>query len=398
VAGEERARSTFDISQAPMERDRSLGWAFVRAGGDVFQAADGQWFLTSIDAVEFAHRHPEIFSSARAFDGLGSPVPLVPIAIDPPDHKRFRKVLDPMLAPRVINGIEDSLRDQVRDLIAAFKGEGGCNAVDALARLYPTQVFLTLFGLPLADRDRFIGWAEAIIEATAASQVANGAGMSPEVMENAMALFVYLQECVDQKREHPTDDMLGRVLQLAGEEAFTNEEVLGLCFLFVLAGLDTVTAMIGFTLLHLARDAELRRRLRDEPELVGPFIEEVLRLEQPAPMTPRVTTEQVELCGQVIPEGAQVMVVLGTANRDAGRFGVPDGIDPAQADLGHKAFGGGIHRCLGSHLARRELRLVVEEWLAAIPEFELAEGADPQIVWPSGTMHLRDLPLVFPTS
>jgi cytochrome P450 len=390
--------ASFDISQAPMERDRSLGWAFVREGGDVFQAADGQWFLTSTHAVDFAHRHPEIFSSARAFDGLGSPVPLLPIAIDPPDHKRFRKVLDPMLAPRVINGIEDPLRQQVRDLIGAFKDDGGCNAVDQLARLYPTQVFLTLFGLPLADRDRFIGWAEAIIEATGASTVADGAELSPEVMENAMALFVYLQECVDQKRDHPTDDMLSRVLQLAGDEAFTNEEVLGLCFLFVLAGLDTVTAMIGFTLLHLARDPELRRRLRADPDLVGPFIEEVLRLEQPAPLTPRVTTEEVEVCGQVIPEGAKVMVVLGTVNRDGERFTDPDCIDPTREDIGHKAFGGGIHRCLGSHLARRELRLVVEEWLAAIPDFTLAEGADPQIVWPSGTMHLKDLPLVFPSS
>jgi cytochrome P450 len=388
--------STFDINDAPMERDRSLGWRFVRAGGDVFQASDGQWFLTSTEAVDFAHRHPEIFSSAKAFDGLGSPVPLIPIAIDPPDHKRFRKVLDPMLAPRVVNAIEGSLRAQVRELIATFAGRGSCEAVDELARLYPTQVFLTLFGLPLEDRDRFIHWAEAIIEATAAGAVSDGAELPPEVMENAMALFVYLQACVDQKREEPGDDMLSRVLQLADEEAFSNEEVLGLCFLFVLAGLDTVTAMIGFTLLHLARDADLRRRLRDDPALVGPVIEEVLRLEQPAPLTPRVTVEAVELGGQVIPAGARVMLVLGTINRDGARFAHPDTINPAQADLGHKAFGGGIHRCLGSHLARRELRLVVEEFLAAIPDFEVAAGAEPEIVWPSGTLHLRELRLVFP--
>jgi cytochrome P450 len=388
--------STFDINDAPMERDRSLGWKFVRDGGDVFQAADGQWFFTSTEAVDFAHRHPEIFSSAKAFDGLGSPGPLIPIAIDPPDHKRFRKVLDPMLAPRVVNGIDDALRTQVRELIAAFEDRGSCDAVAELARLYPTQVFLTLFGLPLEDRDRFIHWAETIIEATATSNVAEGAEMSPEVMENAMALFVYLQACVDQKRDDPGDDMLSRVLQLEGDEAFSNEEVLGLCFLFVLAGLDTVTAMIGFTLLHLGRDPELQRRLRADPELVGPVVEEVLRLEQPAPLTPRVTTGSVEVAGQVLPAGARVMLVLGTINRDDARFARPDVIDPAQADLGHKAFGGGIHRCLGSHLARRELRIVVEEWLAAIPEFEVAEGAEPEIVWPSGTFHLRSLPLTFP--
>jgi cytochrome P450 len=255
-----------------------------------------------------------------------------------------------------------------------------------------------LFGLPLADRDRFIHWAEAIIEATGASNVAESAELSPEVMENAMALFVYLQACVDEKRDAPGDDMLSHVLQLEGDDAFTNEEVLGLCFLFVLAGLDTVTAMIGFALLHLARDAGLRQRLRERPELIGPFVEEVLRLEQPAPLTPRVTTEDVEVAGHVIPAGARVMLVLGTINRDPERFTDPDGIDPERADLGHKAFGGGIHRCLGSHLARRELRLVIEEWLAAIPEFDVAPGSKPEIVWPSGTLHLRDLPLVFPRS
>jgi cytochrome P450 len=390
--------STFEIEDAPMGRDRSVGWRYVRDAGDVFQAADGQWFFTSPEAVDFAHRHPEIFSSAKAFDGLGSPVPLVPIAIDPPDHKRFRKVLDPMLAPRVINEMEDELRLQVRELIAAFAANGSCDAVDELARLYPTQVFLTLFGLPLADRDQFIHWAEAIIEATSAANVADGTDLPPEVMENAMALFVYLQECVDQRKADPGNDKLSRVLQLEGDDAFTNEEVLGLCFLFVLAGLDTVTAMIGFTLLHLARDPELCRRMRQDPALVGPVIEELLRLEQPAPTTPRVTLEEVEVEGHLIPAGAKVMLCLGTVNRDGERFAHPDGIDPAQADLGHKAFGGGIHRCLGSHLARRELRLVVEEWLAAIPDFELAPGADPQIVWPSGTFHLKDLPLVFPTA
>ena len=101
----------------------------------------------------------------------------------------------------------------------------------------------------------------------------------------------------------------------------------------------------------------------------------------------------------MIPAGARVMLTLGTINRDPDRFGQPaDAIDPARANLGHKAFGGGIHRCVGSHLARRELRLVVEEWLVPHPRVRCAEGAEPEVVWPSGTLHLRDLPLTFPTA
>lgn len=387
------AVDAFHIEDAPLAHDRTEGWQFVRAAGDVIRQCDGSWLLASAEAVRFGHRHPEIFSSARAFDRLGSPVPLIPIASDPPEHRKFRKVLDPMLAPRVINGLEDDLRAQVRSLIAAFADRGSCDAVADLGRLYPTQVFLTLFGLPLEDRDQFIEWSEAIIEASSPSSD----GMSPEAVETALALFTYLQECVALKRKDPGEDMLGCVLSLEGEDAFSEDEVLGLCFLFILAGLDTVTAMIGFTLLHLAERPALRRQMRDDPSLIVPVIEEILRLEQPAALTPRVTTQDVEVLGHLIPEGSDVFLCLGTANRDPEKYAAPDEIDPAQADNGHWAFGGGIHRCLGSHLARRELRLVVEEFLAVIPDFELAPGARPAIVWPSGTLHLEALPLVFPT-
>jgi cytochrome P450 len=387
------ATGAFELNDAPMAKDRTAGWQFVRDGGSVIRAADGTWLLTSAETVRFAHQHPEIFSSARAFDGLGSPVPLIPLAVDPPDHRKFRRILDPMLAPRVINTMEDVLRKQVRALVRTFADTGRCDVVDDLARLYPTQVFLTLFGMPIEDRDQFIAWVDMIIDHSNNNSTADPA---PEVTEAAIALFGYLQGHVDVKRSSPGDDILSRVLSLEGEEAWSNDEVLGLCFLFTLAGLDTVTAAIGFVMLHLARDPQLQRRLQAEPSMVGPVIEEVLRLELPAPLTPRVTTEDVEVDGELIPAGSPVMLCLGTANRQLGNLTHPDTIDVGQADRGHLAFGGGIHRCLGSHLARRELRLVVEEFTALIPEYHVEPGADPEVVWPSGTLHLRSLPLVFP--
>ena len=383
---------SFRFSEAPMQRDRTAGWRFVRDAGEVFQDADGTWFLTSLEAVRFAHRNPDIFSSARAFDELGSPVPLIPLAIDPPDHVRYRRVLDQMLAPRVVNALEADLRLQIRDLIAAFSGRGSCDVVTDIARLYPTQVFLTLFGLPVGDRDQFIQWSEAIIE-----NATVGTGEpSPEVVENAMALFVYLQAHLEKKRADPGDDMLSRVLSLQGEDAWSDQEVLGLCFLFTLAGLDTVAAEIGFVMLHLARNPALRTRIVTDPESVAPVIEEILRLELPAPTTPRVTVRDVEVCGVTIPADSAVMLCLATANREVEMAPRPDEVDLAQADRNHLSFGGGIHRCLGAHLARRELRLVVEEFHKVIPNYEVAEGYEPEIVWPSGTFHLRSLPLAFP--
>ncbi len=187
-------------------------------------------------------------------------------------------------------------------------------------------------------------------------------------------------------------------MALEGDDAWSNDQVLGLCFLLTLAGLDTVTAMIGFIIYHLARDPELRRRVVADPDLLQPVIEEVLRLEQPAPVQPRVTTRDIDVCGVSIPAGARVMVCIGAANRDPSLFPHADEIDPSQADSGHVAFGGGIHRCLGSHLARREMRIVMEEFHRLIPDYSLAEGAEPEIVFPSGTFHLRSLPLVFPAA
>jgi len=381
----------FHVADAPVATDRTAGWKYFRDAGEVVEDG-GQWFVTSTEGAQYIHRHPELFSSARAFDVLASPVPLIPIAIDPPQHKQFRKVLDPMLAPKVINLMESELRAQVRELIMAFAGTGRCDVVADLARLYPTQVFLTLFGLPLEHRDQFIEWVEFIVEHSRNTDESSQA----QVAAAATALFGFLQQQVDIKRANPGDDMLSRVLSFTGEEAWTDSEVLGLCFLFTLAGLDTVTATIGFTLMQLANNPELRARIVAQPELIPRTIEEALRLELPAPMTPRITTTDVEVCGFHIPAGSRVSICLGVINRDPAMFAKPDEIDVDAEDRGHFAFGGGIHRCLGSHLARRELRLVVEEFHKLIPVYEIEAGFEPTVTWPSGTLHLDALPLRFP--
>ena len=380
------------IMDLPMASDRNEAWRLVRAAGDVVRGSDGVWLLTSPEAVQYALRNHKLFSSARAFDGLMSPVPLIPLAIDRPDHKRYRRILDPMLAPAAINAMENELREQVRELVRDFADRGQCDIVTELARVYPVQVFLTLFGLPLNDTQRFLGWVEPLVEKASIS----GEGEpDQEVVEAAMGLFGYLQEQLEVKRAKPDTSMLGRIVSLQGEDAWTDEEILGLCFLFTLAGLDTVTAAIGFLMLHLAQRPELQQQLTADPELAGAIVEEALRLELPAPTVPRVTTQDVVVCGTAIPAGSRVEVCLATFNRDLERFPAGNDIDLDQAGSAHLGFGGGIHKCLGSHLARRELRLVVEEFHSLIPRYQLAPGAEPKVIWPSGTLRLDSLPLVF---
>jgi cytochrome P450 len=381
------------IEKAPMAFDRTPGWDYFRAGGEVYDA-DGKWYLTSADAVRFGTRNPEIFSSARAFDAISALITLVPLAVDPPEHTRYRRVLDPMLSPKVMARLEDDLRKQVGGLIDGFASEGSCDVMADLARTYPTQAILTLFGLPQDDLQQFLVWVDTLIGGSVVDGIE---AATPEQIQAAGELLGYLHEKLEYKRAHLGDDMLSSILALDGDEVWSEQEILGLCFLIVLAGLDTVTAEIGFVFHYLATNPELRARVVSDPSLVPPLIEEVLRLELPAPLLPRVTTQEVEVCGVTIPKGARCFLVLATANREESRGGDPNAVDVDTAARSHLSFGGGMHRCLGSHLARRELRLTIEEFHKRIPEYSLAEGATPRVAWPSGTLHLEEVPLTFPT-
>src|ERR1700749_311462 len=177
------------IDDLPLGTDRTLGWRTLREAGDVVVSGD-QFVLASAEAVEFAAKRPAAFSSARAFDRLGSPVPMVPIAIDPPDHTRFRRMLDPFFSPKKMGEREPELRRQAGELIDAIVARGECDVVPDLATPFPSQVFLTLFGLPTADRDRLVQWKDAILQFTDPSSTE----ATPEGMAHALELFSYLTE------------------------------------------------------------------------------------------------------------------------------------------------------------------------------------------------------------
>jgi cytochrome P450 len=377
-----------NVNDLPFADDRSRAWRELREAGEAVSSGE-EIVLTSAAAVEFAAKRPDIFSSARAFDRLGSPVPLVPIAIDPPDHTRFRRMLDPFFGPKKMAEREPELRRQAGELIDAIVAQGHCDVVPDLATPFPSQVFLTLFGLPLEDRDRLVQWKDSILQFTDPSS----AEATPEVMAHALELFTYLTEHIAERRSSTTgDDLLTQLIQDTSDGGMSDNEILGLCFLFVLAGLDTVTSAVGFSLAKLAGDGELRRRVANDFSLIPAFIEDILRVDGPVPFAPRVTTEEVEVAGRVLPKDTTVMLSYGSADRDPLRY---EGADEVHLDakVAHFAFGRGPHRCLGSHLARLELRLILEEWHSRIPEYTLADGKEPTMPWPTGTMGLKAVPL-----
>ena len=380
---------TVNINDLPFAHDRSRAWRELREGGEAVASGE-EIVLTSAAAVEFAAKRPEIFSSAKAFDRLGSPVPLIPIAIDPPDHTRFRRMLDPFFSPRKMAEREPELRRQAGELIEAIVAKGGqCDVMPALATPFPSQVFLTLFGLPMADRDRLVKWKDAILQFTDPSS----SEATPEVMAHALELFTYLTEHIAARRADSTgSDMLSQLMQDTDEGTMTDNEILGLCFMFVLAGLDTVTSATGFALAKLAGDAALRERIAGDFSLIPAFIEDILRVDGPVPFAPRVTTEEVEVAGRVVPKDTTVMLSYGSADRDPTRYEDADEVHLDNKSV-HFAFGRGPHRCLGSHLARLELRLILEEWHTRVPAYSHVDGKQPQMPWPTGTMGLLSVPL-----
>ncbi|ROO87989.1 cytochrome P450 [Actinocorallia herbida] len=380
-----------NLAELPMqtEEGRAAGWRTLVEAGPVADVNEA-FMATSDSAVQYVLQNYELFSSVHAYDILQSPVPQPPLMFDPPEHVRFRRILAPFFSPGVVSKMYGGLREQVRELIAPLAAAGEADVFGGLAVPFPTQVFLELFGLPLSDRDQLIEWKDRIIKST------DVRGLEGGDAEAGIDLMSYLVTKIQERKgDTSNDDLLTAVVNDTSPEALTDEELLGLSILMIQAGLDTVTQSLMFMFATLAQQPELQARLVADPKLIPDFIEESLRLNPVAPFPPRVVTRDTVVEGVTVPAGSRMTVCLGAANRDPGLHKDPDEIVLGRGER-HWAFGGGPHRCLGSHLARAEMRLVLEEWLKLVPSFSLNDDVEPRMVWPTPLLSLEELTLVFP--
>ena len=361
-------------STLPMAADRGVGWKALRDAGPVV-FMNGAYYLTRREDVLAALCSPNLFSAHLALQTPGSPVPVLPSAFDPPEHTRYRKILQPYFSPQALGKSRPIMERHAADIIAALACRGECDAMADFARVYPFGVFMDLYGLPPEDRDSVIAWKDAAVDG------------KPE----GSALYSYFAEVIEQRRQIPGRDMLSQVMTGPGD--LTDLELLGMSHLIVLSGLDTVAAAIGFSLFELARRPQLRHELRDKPEQIRVFIEEIVRLEPAAPLAARVTTDFVEVGGMTLPPGTPVRLCTAAINRDGTDATSTDELVMDGKVHRHWGFGGGPHRCIGSHLARIQLTAVIVEWLRQIPSFELSPGYVPEIKFPSKSFALRTLPL-----
>jgi cytochrome P450 len=334
--------------------------------------------------------HPELFSSGIDAVAIGQVRPLIPLQIDPPHHKDYRKLLDPIFAPKQVALLEDRTRELVRDLVGAVADAGGCNFHHAIAEPLPTTVFLQLLGLPVSRAQEFIDLKDGIIRPPVKSNKERVAYTA----EVGQKIYAVLQDAIDERMAERQDDFLSMFLDAEVDgHRLTNDDVLDIGYLFFIAGLDTVTASLDCMLAYLAQHPAQRQQLVDDPSLIQHAIEEMLRWETPVQGVVRVATEDTEIGGCPIPKGKVVSVMLGSANTDERAWDEVDTIDFDREGNRHIAFGGGTHRCLGSHLARMELRVALEEWHKAIPDYRVKDGVE--LRYTQGLRAVENLELVW---
>lgn len=368
-------------------------YRLMRDNAPVLTMGPGSFRNTIIarhDDVIAVLRNPEIFSSDSSAIHIGQVRPLIPLQIDPPDHAKFRKLLDPLFAPKRVALLEDRVRSLVRELIDAVVADGHANFHFAIAEPLPSTVFLELLGLPVSRAKEFIALKDGIIRPAAFTQE----DRDRMVTEVGQQIYAVLEEVVDARIAERRDDFVSAFLDsVVDGEQLSREDVIDICYLFFLAGLDTVTASLDCFLGYLAQHAEQRQRLVDDPSLIPAAIEELMRWETPVTAVPRITTQDTEIGGCPIAKGTTVTPLLASANTDERFWADADSVDFDRPENKHISFGAGVHRCLGSHLARLELRVALEEWHARVPQYRVADGVE--LSYSPGLRQVENLELVW---
>jgi cytochrome P450 len=361
--------------------------------GGVVAPADGFTVVASRAAVDEVFRDPATFTS-RDLVQLGNVRPLIPLSVDPPEHKKYRRILDPLFAPKRMDDIEDDLTVRVNRFIDAFIDRGTCNFTDELAVPFPSAVFLGLMGLPWEELDTLLRLKEGIMRP-------GGGGLPADEQQRireqtGTEIYAYFNAILDERQRRPEEDILTGFLEAEVDgDKLSREEILDICFLFLIAGLDTVTDSLTCFFAFLSRDPEHRRQIVDDPAIIPKAVEEMLRWETPVAGTARLATADSVVGGCPVAAGNLVFVSIGAANVDPAEFDDSMEVRFDREVNRHLAFGGGVHRCLGSHLARRELRIVLREWHRRIPDYALKPGVE--LEYPPGLRLVENLQLVWPS-
>jgi cytochrome P450 len=302
---------------------------------------------------------------------LGLPTGSVPLTTDPPEHKFYRRALQPFFTPTAVAELEGPIRAVVIERIESFAADGHADLVAELAGPVPCIVIAMILGLDRGHWSSFMGWVDGM---EAASHVGDVAARQ----SYAGQLYEFLVTEVERRKAAPRDDLLTAIATMTLDGAEVSDAIrYGMAQLILVAGHDTTVAGIGSLLRHLMEHPGLRARARDDEAVLARAIEESLRFESPVFGLARTVTCPVTVRDRKLAPGDRVLLMFGSANHDPLRFPDPELFDADRDDRPpHIAFGFGRHRCIGEHLARLEMRVVAEEMLRRVPDYTLAPGAE----------------------
>ncbi len=357
--------------------------------------AQGYWVFTRHDAVRDIYKTADLFSSESITPWQPDPVyRFVPTQIDAPDHIKYRRVVNPWFSPRAMQDAEPAMRALCRRLVEEVATTGSCDFVTEFALRFPTEAFLSVAGIDPSDADLFVPWVEDFF---------GGFGGDPEGLEPMMKALEGIREywvaALAERRDEPEPregDLASHLLHSTFDDRpLTDAEMLDMLTVLVLAGLDTTRATLGYMFRDLAEHPERRRRLIDEPELIPSAVEEYLRFYTIIFGDGRKVTRDVEFHGVQLKAGDMVYALVSGANRDPRAYDRADEFVIDRKRNQHMGFANGPHRCLGAHLARRELQLALEEWLRVIPDFHIATDEELAERGGASMMTLTSLPLAW---
>jgi hypothetical protein len=353
----------YDPARADFQDRAHEIYRTLRDEHPVYRNPEAAFFaLSRFEDVRAAAADPATFSS----EGTDTSQGLLPMiqALDPPRHDALRQLVSKAFTARRMADMEPEIRRIARELLGGFAAKGEADLLAEFARHLPSRVIGAMLGVPPGRRERFLEWTEALVEARPGQSLRHP----------AIAIYQEFARLLAERRAEPHDDLISALLAAEIEDQrLSEDELLGFCFVLIVAGNDTTTNLIANGAVLLADHPDQLELLVDDPGRIPAAVEEMLRTESPAQALPRIVRRPVMLHGTTIPEGALVRLVWGAANRDEREFPDPDRFDVTRAAPRHLALGHGVHFCLGAHLARLEARVAFEELLARIPDYRLAE-------------------------
>jgi cytochrome P450 len=341
----------------------------LRDHAPLARSPSGFWAVSRFEDVYAVASDPATYSSERT---LLSPPGLKPTiqSLDPPLHDRLRSLVSLAFTPRRVREMEPRVRQIARELLAPLQEAGACDLLASYARHIPSRVIGEMIGIPEERIGDFLHWTESMVA------LPDDQTQSEAIQDPAASIYSEFTRLLEERRRAPRADLMSALIEaeLDGRK-LTQEELLGFCFVLVVAGNDTTTNLIANGAVLLAEHPDQRRALAKDAARLPDAMEEMLRFESPAQALPRRLTRDVELHGQRLAQGEQLFLLWGSANRDEREFVNADRFDVSRKIRRHLAFGQGIHFCLGKSLARLEARVAFEELLAAAPHYTLSGPA-----------------------